>query len=664
MSRRVAVELVLEAARYLFGVRNIAAETKAAAEEFKSLGGKVDGTSRDIEELSVVIIAGKKELEGFGDHTKELGLDLELLDRRIDATKRKMALLALEFAATGDAAAGKGFQSQRSMLAKLEALKAELESGSTSPERRLFDLLLPNEDDGRKAGTKVAAGFGDAFKDLPIKGPLIGGLIEAIALALPLIGGMIAGAISGAIGTGGIAGGIFAASKDPVVRSAAQDFMQHISTEFFGSGSAFVDPIRESLGILQNDFDKLDLGSAFAKVAPDVTIIASGIGDLVTKSMPGLNKALDRMEPFAKAAAEGFGEIGNALGGLADDATKSHGALQGLELMFHVISGTIAATGKIVLWLSDRLQNINEFIEWSSRKMLAFATALGLPHDNLQKFVDELDAFNKGGAKYTADTAKMLGDAFAGSAASIEANKQAILDNQNAFNDWINNALGLADANTAVAQDFADLNDNLKKGKKYWDDNTQGGRDNGTEIRRVIADLERQRQQAIATSDGSQDAIDAINRKFNDLVDQLDKTAIKAGATKDALDKMAGDYHITIVTDIITAATAARASKTDKSQAKKGYASGGDPLANDWAWVGEQGPELVKFGPGAHVFTSAQSNAMAGQWSSAPASSGQIVVQNQITMIDPMTGAKTRGILITEATSRGVSSSDAKAAYP
>jgi hypothetical protein len=668
MSRRVSVELVLEAARYLFGVRNIAAETKAAAEEFGHLGTKVDGTSRDLEELSVVIIAGKKELEGFGDHTKELGLDLELLDNRIDATKRKMALLGLEFAATGDAAAGKSFLAQRSMLSKLEALRKELEGGSDNPERRIFALLTDTAGAaaaGEKVGTSFVGGLSSAFDGMgpEVKAGLIAGLVGAVLVAAVPVGAAIAGAVTGVVGAGGIAGGIFAASKDPVVRSAAQEFGSYLSQQFFSGGSSFVEPIRDSLAILKTDVDKLDLGHVFEPAAGSMTLLAAGIGNFVTRAEPGLERALQKIGPFVSAMADGLGEVGGALGQFVDDVSRNHGAIEGLRFLFGAVDATIRILGKSFEFLSATFHDADVAFLKMVDAAIAAAKFLHLPHDDLDQLHNSLEANINSGTQ-AIPVINGIGDAFAGTTTKIDEQRQALLASQNAFNDWLNTALGLADANTAVAQDFADLNNNLVKGKKNWDDNTQAGRDNGTEIRKIITDLERQRQQAIATSDGSQAAIDAINRKFNDLVDQLDKAAIHAGATKAELDKMAGDYHITIITDILTAAAAAKASKNDKNLAKKGFASGGDPLANDWSWVGEQGPELVKFGPGAHVFNSGQSASMAQQWSAAPAATGSFTIQNNITMLDPMTGVKTRGILITEATSRGVSSADAAAAYP
>lgn len=43
-----------------------------------------------------------------------------------------------------------------------------------------------------------------------------------------------------------------------------------------------------------------------------------------------------------------------------------------------------------------------------------------------------------------------------------------------------------------------------------------------------------------------------------------------------------------------------------------GHAAGGDVRAGEWSWVGEQGPELVRFNRAGHVFSNAQSRQIAG----------------------------------------------------
>ncbi|MEV0779172.1 hypothetical protein [Streptomyces sp. NPDC050428] len=56
---------------------------------------------------------------------------------------------------------------------------------------------------------------------------------------------------------------------------------------------------------------------------------------------------------------------------------------------------------------------------------------------------------------------------------------------------------------------------------------------------------------------------------------------------------------------------ASHSSASDFAKSIGGYASGGYPMAGEWAWVGEEGPELVQFKTGARVFDTQDSMRMA-----------------------------------------------------
>ncbi|WP_328941516.1 hypothetical protein OG259_07535 [Streptomyces sp. NBC_00250] len=59
---------------------------------------------------------------------------------------------------------------------------------------------------------------------------------------------------------------------------------------------------------------------------------------------------------------------------------------------------------------------------------------------------------------------------------------------------------------------------------------------------------------------------------------------------------------------------ASHSSASDFTKSIGGYAGGGTPRAGEWAWVGEEGPELVQFkGSGARVYDHRTSMGMAGQ---------------------------------------------------
>ena len=105
--------------------------------------------------------------------------------------------------------------------------------------------------------------------------------------------------------------------------------------------------------MLGDAFRDMDLGDAFARVAPHVTKLAEGLAEMGINIMPGLNKALDRAGPFIDELADGLSDMGLALGTFFDEASESEGAIQGLHAAFNILNGTIVFTGRLIHFLSD-----------------------------------------------------------------------------------------------------------------------------------------------------------------------------------------------------------------------------------------------------------------------------------------------------------------------
>jgi len=540
-------------------------------EERKS-GNALTEAANDLEKLS-------RGVDASDDKMKRFTSDTERVNKEIEKSTTRIKELHTEVARTGDSGL---FGDIRKEESRLKSLKKTLDALAPEIEQSATTL-------GMSAGTGMSKGIAGALGDVPWGPILIGGLVEAALIAAPLLGGIIAGAVTGLAGVGGIAGGIVAAIKDERVRSAASAFGNSISSEFFSSGGAFVTPIVRSLGILQKSFQGLDLQGSFARAAPYVTVLAQGLGDMATKFMPGFNKALDRAGPFIKATAVGLGEIGNALGGFLDDSSRSKGALQGLELGFNLISGTIAATGKIIEWLSDRLHDFNVGIENVSGFLTGLTDAIGLPSAKLHDFTNGMHMFNEQTPKagHFIDT---FGDSLHRASQQV-ANMDAAMKTMNdEFDEWINKSLGVSNAAIAIAQDFADLGN---AGTKGWNLSTQAGRDHQRMVNDTIADLQRQRDAAIAAGDGSKASVDAANKSYQDQLDRLKKIAIGLGATKAQVDALAGDYNVNVFYHLHSEGYAPPGLAAEIKSVVKKRATGGPVMAGQPYIVGDGGrPEL------------------------------------------------------------------------
>lgn len=663
--RRVRVTVDADYDPLIKGSGEAVVATKAVQEEMGKLDRQVDETSAEMGKLATTTAVAKREVSDLGDKAKASGRDLAALDRRIDSTRRAVGRLGIEFGLTGDAIAGKKLAGQQSMLAQLEQLRAELKKTENSG-IPVLDLLtqlgkaggVPALGGAAKAAIGGPTSAAEGVASTPILGPaaLVAAVPAVFALAAP-IGAMIAGAVTGVIGGGGIAGGIFAASKDPVVRSAAHQFGADISREFFGSGAAFIDPIRQSLSILDDDFGKLHLDKAFAKLAPDVEKLAKGVGDFALRAMPGLERAFDRAGPFIDVLAKGLGDTGGALGYFVDAASKSHGAIEGLQALFGTLTSGIKVAGIVLEGTSEALHEFDEMLATAIKIAAYTADALGLPSDKLKQLANQMQQFADGSPKEAVTTTKLLGDAFAGAAYQADALAQAIKDAQQAQTDFIGLHLALDQALTAVSAGYKDLTDAVKQNGRHWNDNTREADANHEAVNRQIDNLGRVRDAEIAAGM----SIAQADAEYNKGVAKVMAYAAALGATKAQLDALQGVYTIDINVIRREISVAVMANKTDKDLRFAGFASGGETPAYAPFKVGEHGTEYL-FADKQHFVATKQQMAMPWRGGAGPSSAPAELTLRVIHQTPD--GRVLRTELIRDALGRGTPSVTTAAAYP
>jgi len=433
---------------------------------------------------------------------------------------------------------------------RAQASKRYLQTGNNeylAEERRigrqigLYKKLLGNMGGGTPSAS--GPGIGEMFKGGGSPA-LIGGIGALVAAAAPALGAMIGGLISGAVVTVGLAGGIAAATKDAGVRAAAKDFGQTVSREFFASGDSFVGPVRQALGGLKKDFQSLDLAGTFERAAPFVGEFAGGIGDLFKNLMPGFNKVMDRAGPFVEELADGLGDLGGALGTMMDDMSSSEGAVEGLELLFRLLNGTLIGLGKTVNFLSDAWDLYTDVMAGVSGFMEDIPAWLQGPMQQFwQQTNNTMESMNQAGK----DAAEGI-DAFSGAAGSaagpVNGLAAAMRGVNTEFDKYFNMQAALDDTTIAMKKAFLDFGETLKENGKHWEGNTEAGLENQAALRDVVDAIKAKRDAEIAASDGSVAAIEEINRKYNASIEKLRKMASEAGITKAMFENLAGSYKV------------------------------------------------------------------------------------------------------------------------
>jgi hypothetical protein len=644
--RRVEVELILEASRYLREAKLIALTTATASEAIDDLGDEADGTSADLAELAANTDFAKRQIDDLGDEARGAAFDLRLLEARIEASKLKVRQLGIEFARTGDAVTGSELGRERSMLGQLERIFGDLTEVGTS------------------AGSSFTSGITGALDKVPIaKTALYAGVASVVLEATPLIGALVGGLFSGGVGTTALAAGLLSTARNPRVKAAARTAGSVIADDFFSGSDAFAQPAVDALLSLRRTVVGLDIGGSLAKAAPTVATITYGLERLATNVMPGLNKTLDRMGPFADVAAEGFADLGDTIGDFMDTVSESPGAVEGLNMAFKLLNGTIRIIGEGINWLEDRFHDWLRFNDKAliAAEALARATGnRGLAEAIRQaryEFAEIMD-----GAPRVGQSIRGIGDAagyFAGEAS------RAATAGQNLANAWgqlHGKKLNADEAMLAAIEAAERVKEVFASGGK----GIGGDSKVSVENRVALEQAARLAVEAAAKYVELTGDIAGAEKKLKDLQAQTEKNTGATGGQKAAVHELASELFKLPAQVTSTALIIQRTFYQEYRAGERsatGRASGGDLQPGVPYKFGEHGVEYGMFNAPGRMYSHSQSASLAQAW--RPAATGGGTVNHTFTIVVKDTsGRQLRKELIDDALGRNQPSRVVAAAYP
>jgi hypothetical protein len=500
-----------------------------ASREIDKLKGRTDALDSSTTSLD-------RSTDNLGDSFDDTSKDAFDLSAAIEDARKKSAALRAEFARTGEQSLLKDVRSEETLIRRLEKIAEQIKKDQGLSLTPVFP------------SSSGAASFGDLGPSLgrSMAPAIIAGVTGGLAPLLPGIGAMIAGTVAGAVGTGGVIGGVVMASKDERVRSAWKSFADDIAAEFFSGGGAFVQPVIDSLAILERGVEGMRLGEAFEQVAPLVTTIARGFADFGTNIMPGLNEAFANMGPFADVAAKGIGDLGTSLGGFIRDLSQSQGAVQGLETTFMLLNGAVRLTGGGLEILSDIYGGFVESADIATRAAEGFALATGNTTfvamlDTMARKIEEIGTegdLTLGRIKRGSNDVE---SAIQGQVTSWEKLKEGIVDAAEAQSDFMDLAMSVPEAADAYEAAIDDLTQSLKDNGTTIDAGTEKGRANRDAFRDAIKSAEEHRLATIRLTGD----VTRANAEFKTEIERIEGIGEKAGITKEELRGMAGNYDIT-----------------------------------------------------------------------------------------------------------------------
>lgn len=545
--------------------------------------------ARDLEAYS-------RGVEATSHDTKTLTHDTHSLNAEIKKTEERIKDLGRQFMVSGDRSLFVDIRKERSHLAQLERLAKGVA-----------------EDVGDTFGRTTTKGLVDSIQGLPSlsRGALIGAAVGMGALMSPAIGAIISGAVVGGVGLGGVVGGVIAASKDQRVVDAFRDLGGRFNSSALHF-DAFVEPTVRGIAEIKSAVDDMHIGETFEKAAPFIETVAKGIGDLGRNLMPGLDHALENAGPEIAVIAQGLGDTGQALGDMVRDMSDSKGAAEGLHYAFRLLDGGIHVLGDSLSELgnafdflvnkgatvSGNAEDLFGVLQYGNPVLAASAWAMRTVNDDLEEMAGHGKVVK--GALFSAAQDGVY--PFADAARDAHEKTQAL---NVTLQTLFENSLGISNATIAYEQALDDLTQSVKDNGKSLDTNEQKGRNNMRAINEAIADAIRARDQ-LAEKKGITEA----NAEYDKMIQRIIAVGVKAGLSRQALEDLVGKYEVDLFFNITSKGDAHV--RYDNLYlggdiAPKHHAAGTASAPPGWSWVGEAGPELMKFKGGERVLSNPDS---------------------------------------------------------
>lgn len=554
------------------------------------------------------------------EELKKQDAEVSVVQRKLMELKAASASLGAQFKETGDQDVLKKFNESISDTKKLENFGKEFDKLGSEADKaaketaKVADSVGKDVTEGAEDASKAIKGLSIDMDAIPGAGQL---KVAAIALAaLPALAAAGGAAMAG-IGLAGIGAGILGAVKQaPQISLAFDRELEKTKSAWMSGSASFVQPTLDAVKILGNALDNLPITKTLQNLSKYETEIATGIASTMSEIGTGIANITTKAGPVLQQLGPDIAGLGTSIEHMLDHiGDGAQGGAEALHELFVVTEGVIESTGEIVDGFEHAYAAVDNFGHgvtdvvnaagkidpafaligswlniWDDRKPAAYGSVL-------QGTALDLD-----------NTAKAAEDA-----------AKAVTDASNAMSDAINKALGMENANVAVAQAFADMGAEVKKAGHSLDINTQSGRDNISMLTKDIGELERAREANIANGMSVADA----NAKYSAQIAQLRAAAAAAGLNRAQVDALINslaniptDIYSTIHISTVGGAAMDKAAQQGRQNMHggvlSGAASGG--LRSGMTWVGEAGPEILDMSglAGATIHTNGDSQRIAG----------------------------------------------------
>jgi hypothetical protein len=507
------------------GIERIGDEAKKATPKLTGLDGAERAAGRGADQM--------------GDQFDDAKRDASQLMARIAELSASTKALALDFgsgARSGDELT-KTFNKQFKELNQLRRMAKAAGLGDDPSVRRLLPVEVFKRGGEEGAGTFAQAFEGGLIKAL--KTPQGMGVAGALATALAA---SLGGAALAAAGGGAAAAAVAAAyARDSAaIKSAVDRQTGDFLAKWRAAGEQALDPTLDAIDEIGDAINGINFQSIVGSGSKYLVDLAHAAATAITQIGIGTDDFLKDAGPAVEILGKHIGEFGRVfketldlIGGGAD------GGARALDDLFKIIEAGILTIGA--------------FIRAAEETYDALSTA----GDGVQEFMVEWHPFakamndweNSGNGRSIAKTLGDMGHGARHSSADFEELSSQMYNTADAakelndrFNDLFGQMLSQDEANLKVKQGMADLNQELRDGKKTLDENTQAGRDNVEAIFEQLDVLNRKREADIAAGNGTLEATKTANAAYAGEVESIRRLLLHLGYTQAEVDALISKY--------------------------------------------------------------------------------------------------------------------------
>lgn len=560
----------------------------------KQIGGErssLAALSRIARDLQVAEVDAEKS-------TEKITAKVKTLDETIGAAKKNVAALAEEFRRTGNS----------DVLDKLKSAGKELRDLKNA-KKDVDELAADAEKMGRSLGQSIGNGLqsaGSAIGKWITSNPWIAaGIAAAITIGAPVIGAAVSSAVLLGVGGIGLAGGIALVAKDPAVSGAFKALGSNMFVHLKDDAQVFIEPLARAAGILEHSFLAIEpsIQRIFGNLAPTVDRLAVGFGGFLERAMPGIERASAAAVPLLNVLANQLPKFGAQIGSFFESISKPEAA-RGFKVLLDWIGKTVQGVGvsvEFLTWSFDKLLHVVagaihflDSLPTAVKAIIPFGGALGSMDKGMQGYLKSVDAATHGTDDLAGKTTGLTGDA------NDLGNSMLTLAQR--IDNVYGRTMAAQQADDAWQTSMLDLKDAIAQNGHSLDGHTRAGIANREAILKAIQTAKDHRDALIADGDSAA----AANDEFNKNVATLEALAVKAGLSKKELDKLVGNYTITITTTNVvkTVDLSGGTGKAGTIGNVRGFYAGGGPVkAGETYVVGDAGkPELFVSGTDGYVF--------------------------------------------------------------